>query len=49
MQHFRLKTDPDPSGSRGFDEQILKKKFTAEKKVIIFWDQNYNLPIPRPP
>jgi hypothetical protein len=34
---------------QGFDNQKLKK-FTAEKKIFTnFLNQNYNLPIPRPP
>jgi hypothetical protein len=42
IKHFRLNTDPDPDPIRirGFNDQKLKKKITAE---------NYNLPIPRPP
>jgi hypothetical protein len=35
---------PDP----GLNDQKLKKKITAEKKIKFFWIKNYNLPIPRP-
>jgi hypothetical protein len=31
IQHFKLKTDPDPTRIQGFDDQKkLKQKFTAE-------------------
>jgi hypothetical protein len=43
--------DPDPafsneSGSRGFDDQILKK---IQLEKIIFFDQNCYLLMPGPP
>jgi hypothetical protein len=40
--------DPDPIRIQGFNDQKLKK-ITAEKKIKFFFDQNGNLPIPRPP
>jgi hypothetical protein len=43
IQHFRLNTDPDP----GLNDQKLKKKITAEKKIKFFWIKNYNLPRPQ--
>ncbi len=57
LQHFRLNTDPDPdlipiriqSGSRALRTKKLKKKKPAEKKNLIYFGSNYNLPIPRPP
>jgi hypothetical protein len=39
--------DPDPIRIQGFNDQKLKK-ITAEKKLK-FFDQNCNLPIPKPP
>jgi hypothetical protein len=41
-------TDPDPNRIQGFDDQKLKKKKTTEI-FYIFFDQNCNLLIPRPP
>jgi hypothetical protein len=38
-------SNPDP----GLNDQKLKKKITAEKKIEFLWIKNYNLPIPRPP
>jgi hypothetical protein len=37
IPHFKLKTDPDPERirSQDFDDQKLKKKFKAEKKIWI--------------
>jgi hypothetical protein len=38
---FRLNTDPDtdpdPNRIQGFNDQKLKKKITAEKKIKFFW------------
>jgi hypothetical protein len=39
-------TDPDPIRIQGFNDQKLRKKITAEKKIKFFFDQKLQFTYP---